>query len=239
MKKYNSSEPKNLKIEDRQGYVKAYRKVLDSQMYKHLTSKQRDVFWTCIMLANHQTNEWEWGTEIFKCEPGQFVTSLNTIDELTANDVSTQNIRSALLRLERWQFLTNKSTKTGRLITIINWERYQDGYFKTNKDTNKELTKSQQRANKELTTIKNVKNDNNVKNKEYAQFVKMTPEENQKLIDKFGELGCLDWIERLNLWKGSKGKKTRSDYMTILSWERRDRDKNKPEIPVWERVGKL
>jgi hypothetical protein len=31
-----------------------------------------------------------------------------------------------------------------------------------------------------------------------------------------------DWIEKLSLWKASKGKKTKSDYFTILSWARKD-----------------
>jgi len=140
------------------GYIKLWRKILRSQMYRHLTAKQRDVMMVLLMKANWVENEWEWGKQIFKCNPGQFVTSLKSIKTLCAPDVSTQNIRTALLRLERWHFLTNKSTKTGRLITIINWDRYQLDDPDANKEINKELTKSQQRANKELTTNEEVKN---------------------------------------------------------------------------------
>ncbi|MFL0267237.1 hypothetical protein [Candidatus Clostridium radicumherbarum] len=51
------------------------------------------------------------------------------------------------MRFEKLGFLTNKSTKTGRLITIDNWELYQVELKQTNKGSNKDLTKSQQRPN--------------------------------------------------------------------------------------------
>ena len=62
----------------------------------------------------------------------------------------------------------------------------------------------------------------------YADFVTLFPEEHKKLIEKFGENGTADKIEALNLWKGSKGKKTQSDYLTILNWARKD-EKEKPQ----------
>ena len=145
------------------GWIKLYRKTLKSDMYKSLNSKQRDVMMALLMMVNHKDQEWEWNGEIFKTKPGQVVTSIAKIKENCASDVSLQSVRTALLKLEKWGFLTNESTKTGRLITIVNWGFYQDDWNETNKDINKELTKHQQRANKELTTNKNEKN---VRNKE-------------------------------------------------------------------------
>ena len=126
-------------------------------MYRALNSKQRDVMIQCLLLANHQGQEWEWNGEIYKCEPGQFITSLDSLKKVCGADVKTQSIRTALLKLEKWQFLTNQSTKTGRLITIINWDTYQGQEEKLTKNS----TKSQQSTNKELTTNKNVKNEKN------------------------------------------------------------------------------
>jgi uncharacterized protein YvpB len=149
------------------GWVKLYRKTQKSDMYKNLNSVQRDVMINCLMLANHKENKWEWNGEIFEAEPGQFITSLSSLKEVCAKDVSIQNIRTALKKLERWDFLTNKSTKTGRLITIVNWGKYQGLDCEVNKDNNKEVTKNQQSTNKELTTNKNdkecLKNDKNDK----------------------------------------------------------------------------
>ena len=58
--------------------------------------------------------------------------------------------------------------------------------------------------------------------KKYADFVSLTEEEYQKLVAQFGEEGTRDKIENLNLYKGSKGKKYKSDYMTILSWDKKE-----------------
>ncbi len=58
--------------------------------------------------------------------------------------------------------------------------------------------------------------------KHYAEFVTLTEEEHQKLVTQFGPDGARERIEDLNLWKGAKGKKTASDYLTILNWARRE-----------------
>ena len=132
-------------------------------MYKSLTAAQRDVMINCMLLANHEGKSWEWKGELFKCEPGQFVTSLEKLKKVCADDVTYQNARTAIKKLEKWCFLTNESTKTGRLITIVNWGKYQDRDIETNKDANRQLTDSQQTANRQLTTNKNdirtIKND--------------------------------------------------------------------------------
>lgn len=75
-------------------------------------------------------------------------------------------------------------------------------------------------SNKELN---NKKLNNNKKT--YADFVSMTEEEYEKLVKEFGQLGTLDRIENLNLYKGSKGVNYKNDYLTILAWDRRDKEK--------------
>lgn len=145
------------------GWIKLHRKILSSDMYQSLNSKQRDILITLLLMANHKEKQWEYKGKIYTADPGQMVTSLESIKKNCAKDVTIQNIRTTLKKLETWGFLTNQSTKTGRLITIVNWRLYQDAEAETNKDDNKELTKNQQRANKELTTNKNdkrmIKND--------------------------------------------------------------------------------
>lgn len=65
---------------------------------------------------------------------------------------------------QKLEFLTNESTKTGRLITILNWELYQQDYKKANKDSNKDLTNNQQTPNIDLTPNNNDNNDNHYNN---------------------------------------------------------------------------
>ena len=147
------------------GWIKLYRELTDKPIWGRSSPEHKVILITLLMMANHAHNEWEWKGKRFICEPGQMITSLDQIAKTAGKGISVQNIRTALDRFERYNFLTNESTKTGRLITICNWATYQQNENTTNKDANKELTKSQQRANKELTSNKNDKNDKN-ENKE-------------------------------------------------------------------------
>jgi len=52
----------------------------------------------------------------------------------------------------------------------------------------------------------------------YAEFVLMTTEEYQKLIDRYGESNTKKFIEKLDNAKGAKGYKYKSDYRAILEW---------------------
>lgn len=136
-----------------QGFIKLHRKIKDSPLWKDLNSKQRDIFINLLMMANHNESTWIFEGIEYKLKPGQMITSLESIKKECAKDVSIQNIRTCLLKLEKYGFLTNKSTNKNRLITIANWELYQVG--KKNQQTN------QQATNKQLTTNNNVKNDKN------------------------------------------------------------------------------
>lgn len=56
------------------------------------------------------------------------------------------------------------------------------------------------------------------KKRKYAEFVSMTESEYQKLLDEHGEENTKELISILNNYKGSKGKKYKSDYLAILNW---------------------
>ena len=128
------------------GWIKLWRKLLNSNMYKSLTAHQRDVMIQCLLLANHEEREWEWEGVVFECKPGQFITSLDSLKKLCAKNVSLKNIRTSLLKLEKWGFLANKSAKTGRLITICNWLSYQGEEDINGKDNGKQPANSRQTA---------------------------------------------------------------------------------------------
>jgi DnaD/phage-associated family protein len=142
------------------GFVKLYRELLDNPIWTKSTSEQKAILITILLMANHKVSEWEWQGAKFSVLPGQFVTSLDSI--AVKSGTSVQNVRSAIKKFISYNFLTDESTKTGRLITIVNWHLYQAKKERTNKatniPTNKEVTKTQQRGNKEVTPNKNDKN---------------------------------------------------------------------------------
>lgn len=145
------------------GWIKLHRKLMDKAIWQSSTPQQKVILITLLTMANHKEKEWEWKGKKFVAKPGQFVTSLQSIVDRAGKGITIQNVRTALGKFERYGFLTNKSTKTGRLITIVNWGFYQSDKKETNKDNNKGLTKDQQSTNKELTPNKNDKNDKNDK----------------------------------------------------------------------------
>ena len=136
------------------GWTKLHRDLLNKSIWQLSTPEQKTVLVTLLLMANHEEKNWEWNGEKYCCKPGQFITSLEKIVENCGKGITIQNVRTALKRFEKLGFLTNESTKHGRLITIVNWGFYQADGNKPNKEPNKELTNSQQTANKELTPNK-------------------------------------------------------------------------------------
>jgi len=53
---------------------------------------------------------------------------------------------------------------------------------------------------------------------QFAEFVSMTNDEYQSLVAKYGENAATEFIKILDNYKGSNGKKYKSDYRAILTW---------------------
>ena len=140
-----------------QGWIKLYRELGDKPIWLESTPEQKVILITLLMMANHDSKEWEWMGRPYKAEAGQFVTSLQKIAAKSGKGISIQNVRTALKRFEKYDFLTDESTKVNRLITIVNWGFYQGSADKANKVSNSQLTDDQQSANSQLTTNKNVR----------------------------------------------------------------------------------
>ena len=153
---------------------------MEKAIWKNSNAEQKVVLWTILMMVYHDENEWIWQGQKFKTMPGEMVTSLQKISDNAG--VSIQSVRSALKKFEKLEFLTYESTRTGRLIKVINWSIYQADNETPNKAINKEPTKSQQRANKEPTTTKNNKNDNNDKNEKNKDVSKKFFDDSIQLI---------------------------------------------------------
>lgn len=146
------------------GWILLHRILLNKPIWKNSTPEQKTILITLLLMASHSENEWDWKGNKFKIKPGQFITSLYSIKERCGKGIEIQNIRTALKRFKKLEFLTEETTNTGRLITICNWESYQHIKSLSNKATNKQLTSNQQATNKQLTTIKECNNENNENN---------------------------------------------------------------------------
>ena len=92
-----------------------------------------------------------------------------------------------------------------------------------------DVNKSTQRKGKEIESKKKEKKKESKEPKKlYGEFALLTVEEYDKLVNKMTEGVACDYIERLDNYIGSKGKKYASHYHTILNWYRKD-NPNQPE----------
>lgn len=170
-------------------WIKLNRKLFEKPIWLNSTPEQKVILITLLGMVNHTETQWEWEGQQYTCKPGQKVTSLENIREKCGKGITIQNVRTAINRFEKLQFLTNQSTKTGRLITIVNWEKYQVIDKDANKDINKDITKTSQRPNKDLTTNKNDKECKN--DKEYISpltpLIETLPPDLQESVWEFVE----------------------------------------------------
>src|SRR3990167_2259561 len=138
------------------GFFVLHRELFDKPIWLNSTAEQKVILITLIKMANFEPKSWELNGKPFACQRGQFVTSAKTIAEKCGIGVTRQNIRTALVRFEKHEFLTMLSTKTGMLITICNYCKYQDVKTEPNQAANQQLTNSQPTANQQLTTSNNI-----------------------------------------------------------------------------------
>lgn len=149
------------------GYIKLYRSMETWQWYKNVNTKI--VFLHLLIKAC-------WCDEYVKgvlCKRGQWVTSRAELSNQL--NLSEQQVRTALSNLTSTNEITTLATKGGTLITIVNYDKYQERKLVSNQDDNQydnlksteDSTREQPKSNQASTNLplyKNNKNINNYKN---------------------------------------------------------------------------
>lgn len=141
------------------GWVKLYRVLLEKPIWHQSTPEQKAILITLLLMANHEPCEWEWRGKKFVVQPGQFVTSLPAIQQKCGKGISIRNVRTALERFQKLEFLTDESSETGRLISIVNWAQYQGGNDEPDRLTDRPNGDNRQSTDRRVTANKNDKND--------------------------------------------------------------------------------
>lgn len=100
------------------GYIKLYRQFLDWEWYKDPNTSR--LFIHCLLKANHEDKKWR-GIVIKK---GQFATSINHLADETG--LSSSMVRTSLKKLKSTENLTSFSQGSYSIITIKNWDLFQD-----------------------------------------------------------------------------------------------------------------
>ncbi len=141
---------------ENQGWIKLHRKLLESSFASKPTTLS--LFIHLLLMANHEDNSFLFNQEEITIKKGQLLTGLLQLSKKAG--LTIMQTRYALSSLKVTNTLTIKTTNKFSIITILNYEQYQD----INKQNNKPVTNQQQTSNKPVTTNNNDKNDKNDKN---------------------------------------------------------------------------
>lgn len=135
---------------------------------------------------------------------------------------------SLLRRKGKFQDLKKKRSEAGKKGMAKRWSNQtSDNTVITN--DNKDITSEGTDITKNNKGKEKKVKESKVNKIKYKDYVSMTSEQYEKLLEQFGESGTEERMENLNLYKGSTGKKYKDDYLTILAWERKNK-KNKKQV---------
>lgn len=227
------------------GWIKLHRKTLDNP----IVCKDADhaAVWMYLLLnATHKEYPALFSGNKITLKPGQLITGRKVISDKF--NISESKVQRILKSFEIEQQIEQQNGNKSRLISILSWHEYQSDEHQDEQQLNNKRTTTEQQVN----TNKNVKNVKNKRTKEikdiipkinFSEFVSLTEEEHQKLIAEHGEPKTTRMIGILNNYKGSSGKKYKSDYLAILNWviKRVEEEDRKPsgnrrsgreEIPI-------
>lgn len=180
------------------GYIKVWRRLFEHPIWLNSTPEQKSILMALMGLANYSDCKWEWNGKEFDLKRGQMITSTASIMRKCGKGISEQNVKTALVRFEKLGFLTCESTKTGRLITIENYNKWQGGCTDGNQEINQDLTNTSPTPNQDLTTIKKNKNNKNITaNTDIAETFQLL-EKCGFTIDAFTAETLTYWIDELS-----------------------------------------
>ncbi|MCX6170640.1 MAG: hypothetical protein NTX65_14965 [Ignavibacteriales bacterium] len=156
------------------GYVKLYRKSLDSVVWQNPNTWK--VWSYCLIRANHKEAEIPFGDEVSILKPGQFITGRYTGAQEC--NMSPSTFWSQILKLKKLKYIDTFSDNKKTVITIVNWDVEQSR--RDNTDTKADINPTPIRHRQEC------KNEEN------------TPPDFEKFWDLYGKKA--DRVKSLKKW---------------------------------------
>lgn len=151
-----------------QGWIKLHRQIRDHWLYKEKPYSKFQAWIDLLLSANHETKKVVLGNELIEVERGSFITSKRKlIDKWGWSNTKVDNFMNILLSDGMIEY---KSDTKKTLVSIVNYEDYQNQNDtettpKRHENTCKNDTKHLQKR-----TNKNDKNDKNEKNNNIKPF---------------------------------------------------------------------
>ena len=125
------------------GYLKLFRKVRDNPRLK---DPHYLALWIWLLVeANHSDRDEMLGGKRITCRPGQFTKGRKQLAELSG--INESKVERLLSLMESEQQIEQRKTTANRLITISNWNEYQESEQRNEQQVNNDRTTSEQRVN--------------------------------------------------------------------------------------------
>ena len=161
-----------------QGWIKLSRSIMNKGYYKN--SMYVHLWIHLLMKASHTPKEFFYNGQTFILNPGQFVTGRKKLSSETG--IHESSIQRILKTFENEHQIEQQTNSHNRLITIVNWEKYQDSEQQSEQLVNNQRTTSEQLVN----TIKNEKNEKNVRINQKIKNLKKNEFEKNSRFDTGG-----------------------------------------------------
>jgi len=156
---------KHQEPDENTGWIKLHRKLLENPLIKEPRLLQ--VMAYCLLKANHKETKMLWNGQEIILKPGQFITGRTQAN----NDLGLKSIMfdRKLKILQNRGFLNREVNNRFSIITITNWEKYQNRQEEVNSQMNNKRTTDEQQMNTN-------KNDKNVKNEKETTTTTTSPD---------------------------------------------------------------
>lgn len=201
------------------GFIKIHRKILNWEWYSDINTTR--IFFHLLLTANFKPNKWH-GHDIAR---GQLITSLANLAKSTS--LSVRSVRTSLTKLKTTQELTIKTTKTFSLITLTNYDLYQEVNLKNDTDNDTRVdtlpTHDRQSSDTRPTTTKEGKEiqEGEEAKKKPKGFVRPTLQEVSNYCqERKNSVNPQKWMDHYqsNGWK--VGKNSMKDWKAaVRKWE--------------------
>ena len=212
-----------------EGWIKIHRKILENP----IISNDYLAVWIYLLVnATHKEIPALFKGKKITLKEGQLITGRKSISSKLK--ISESKIYRIINEFKSEQQIEQQTSNKSSLITILNWNRYQQTEQQIETQMNNKWTTSEQQVN----TNKNVKNDKNVKNNiisaseeassadtakanrkhKYGEYknVLLKDEELQTLKENYQNWEEL--IKYLDEYIEMKGYKAKSHYLCIKKW---------------------
>ena len=165
------------------GWLKLYRSILDSAVFQDAEILKVWIWLLCnVAFEQHDTICYG---KVIHLKPGQIATGRKKIAQCT--DLSENKVYRALTALKSLGNIEIKATNKYSIITVANWDKYQEENGKrtsSEQQTNSKTTTEEHQSNSKTTQHKNGKNGKKEKNIYICSFFQSVWDEYPKKLGK-------------------------------------------------------